>query len=77
MRHAARWNILFALFILGNQAQAQPQEQPQEQPQSQSQAQPAVCDGDDICISERTAVGLDKRSEPPKIASGVQLERCP
>lgn len=73
MRHAARWNVLFALFILGNQAQAQPQ----EQPQSLSQPQPAVCEGDYVCISERTAVGLDKRSEPPKIAGRVQPERCP
>jgi hypothetical protein len=73
MRHAARWNVLFALFILGNQAQAQPQ----EQPQSQSQAQPAVCEGDYVCLSKLTAVGLDKRSEPPKVANRVQLERCP
>jgi hypothetical protein len=73
MRHAARWNVLFALFILGNQAQAQPQ----EQPQLQSQAQPAVCEGDYVCISERTAFGLDERSEAPEIANRVQLERCP
>jgi hypothetical protein len=72
MRRAARWSVLFALFILGNQAQAQPQEQPQ--------AQPAVCEGDYVCISDRTAVGLDKRSEPSsepsKVADRVQ-ERCP
>lgn len=73
MRHAARWNLLFALFILGNQAQAQPQ----EQPQSQSQAQRAVCEGDYVCISERTAAGLNTGSEPAKVANRVQLERCP
>jgi hypothetical protein len=70
MRHAALWNVLFTLFILGNQAKAQ------------LQAQPTVCEGGDVCISESKAVvagvaGLDKPSEHSKVGKRVQLERCP
>ena len=74
MRHVARWNVLFALFMLGNQAQAQPQAE-----QAQPQAQLAVCEGDYVCISAPTAAvaGLDKPSEPSNAGKRVQLERCP
>jgi hypothetical protein len=67
MRHAARWNVLLALFIFGNQAQAEPQ------------AQLAVCEGDYVCISAPTVAvaGLDKPLEPSKLAKGAQPQRCP
>jgi hypothetical protein len=73
MRQMARWNVLFAVLLLGNQAQAQPQAE-----QAQPRAQLAACEADFVCISAPLAagVGLDKPSEPSNAYKREQLERC-